>query len=117
MASEIYELPSWREPPGYATGLTAPKVLADLKADLGAVPRALDTERAVKAFAGIAGVPLADADIEADLIFPQFRFASRAWVAAAYPAFRAWCEANGWLEAMPTPPPAKPRKKKEPAAV
>lgn len=112
----IYELPSWREPPGYATGLTAPKVLADLARDLGAVPAALDTERALKSFAGLVGAPLVDADIEADLIFPQYRFASRAWVAAAYRDFHQWCVAHGWAEGTPAPPPARPRKKKETVA-
>lgn len=116
----IYELPPWRDPPGHATGVTAPSVLGDLAKHLGAVPAALDDEFALQTFAGAVGVPLADADIEADLIFPQYRFASRAWLRAAYADFHTWCAAHGYLEGTPAPPgPEKPKrgrpKKLEPA--
>jgi hypothetical protein len=118
MRPHLYELPSWQEPPGYTRGLTVERVLGELALDLGSVPAALDTEKALQSFAGTVGAPLADADIEAALIFPQYRWASRAWVAAAYADFHKWCVDTGWLEAEPTPPPAKSRKKKpEPAAV
>lgn len=114
--AHLYELPTWRDPPGYGQVVTVPAVLAYLARRLGRVPAAVDDEAGVRAFADACEVPTADLDIEPDLHFPNRRWASRAWVRAEYARFHAWCREHGWLEAAPTPPPAKPKKKKEPAA-
>lgn len=108
----LYELPPWREPAGYGHAVTVAAVLADLARLPGGVPQTLQTEQAVRAFAAACSVPLCDADVEADLPFPQFRFASRAWARAEYLKFHAWLTETGWLGAKPTPP---ARKRREPA--
>jgi hypothetical protein len=113
----LFELPSWRDPPDYGLAVTVPNVLADLARLPGGIPAALDTDRAAGVFAAACGIPVCEADIEADLIFPQRRYCSRAWLREQYPRFYAWCLEHHWIEA---PPPAAPKRgpgrpKKEPA--
>lgn len=108
----LYELPTWRDPPGYQHAVTVAAVLADLARLPGGVPATLATEQAVKAFAAAVDLPLCDLDIEPDLHFPQIRWASRAWARAEYLKFHAWLTETGWLGAKPTPP---ARKRREPA--
>lgn len=102
MRSEVYELPSWRDPPLWAVPVAVRTVLGDFAKDLGHVPETLDAERAVCCFAGSCGLPLTDLDIEADIFdaVPSHpRFVSRSWVREQYGPFLAWCREQGWVDA------------------
>lgn len=88
----------WRYLGAYPIGIQVSRVLGDLRKLLGDVPDVLDNEKAVRTFADACGIPLTDADIEADLTFPNRRFASRQWLRDQYPDFLLWCMEHGWLD-------------------
>lgn len=125
---EVYELPSWRDPPLRAVPVVVSEVLRDFRKYLGDIPATLETERAVSCFAGSCGLPLCDADIDGDIfdaVETHARFVSRKWVRTQYAAFYAWCVEQGWVKALaagsypaeaPDLTPDKPVKKRKAAA-
>jgi hypothetical protein len=101
--------------------LVAPRMLDQLEHACGTVPEALDTERAVLAFANEAGIPLVEADLEATgyLPLPDKHHASRAWVPEEYLRFRAWAVQEGWIQplvAQEVPAERPRRRRSSPAA-
>ena len=94
----------WQDPLRHVHTLAVEPALTSLQKLVGLVPAELTTEDQVRAFAGVALIPLADADVEPDLFFPHRYYASRGWVKQMYREFMTWCHKTGWL-VTPTVPP------------
>lgn len=78
-------IPDWRAIPVSEIIADTATALRDLSKINGlTLPAELDSEKLLIAFAGCLGVPVCDADIEAYQIFPNQRFASRAWLKGVY---------------------------------
>lgn len=75
-----------------------PDVLAALIEVHGSLPDELDSEELIQVFALGGNIPLADLDIDPDLIHPHRLYASRAWLKTEYKVFLDWCLENGWLD-------------------
>lgn len=68
------------------------------------LPKTLDSERLLVTFAGQIGVPLCDADVEDCLVWPNQRYASRAWLKQVYAeVFLPHCVKEGLISPMAEP--------------
>ncbi len=105
MSADLFALPPWHDI-GREKLLSVPGVLQSMTTILGEVPDALDDEPKLWAFANSTSVPICDADVEDGLIWPNRRFAARAWLAEEYSKFILFAMENHWLDEAIAP--AKP---------